>query len=214
MKIPLYFNYIENTFPKLLEEAVSSINHDRIEVRVVRHVKAKPFTQCLNAIQKECFDRKDKCWMFMHCDAEILDNSIIDMILDRYENPQDGEKNASICACDITDLLVLYDTETIQKLDGWDESNFDNSYMELDLRNRILANNFSQPILYNTVCPEQMSHKESSSLRNKNKKGNLFQVYSKSYERDMRNFFRIYHPDCDVDNSAGLVEWKKYVGYV
>lgn len=51
----------------------------------------------------------------MHCDAEILDTSIIDMILERYENPQDGEKIASVCACDITDLLTLYDTQTIQE---------------------------------------------------------------------------------------------------
>lgn len=211
MKIPLYFNYIENTFPKLLEEAVSSVKHDRIEVRVVRHAKAKPFTQCLNAIQRECLDRGDKCWMFMHCDAEILDNSIIDMMLDRYDNPQDGEKIASVAACAVTDLLVLYDTEAIQKLDGWDERNFDNSYMELDLRNRITANNFAQPILYNSDCPEQMSHKESSSLRDKRKEGNLFKVYSKSYERDMRNFFRIHHPGVDVDSDAVMINWKEYV---
>lgn len=210
MKIPLYFNYIENTFPKLLEEAVGSVKHDRIEVRVVRHAKAKPFTQCLNAIQRECLDRGDKCWMFMHCDAEILDNSIIDRMLERYDNPQDGEKIASVAACAITDLLVLYDTEAIQKLGGWDERNFDNSYMELDLRNRIIANNFAQPILDNSDCPEQMSHKESSSLRDKHKEGNLFKVYSKSYERDMRNFFRIHHPGVDVDSDAGMINWKEY----
>lgn len=212
MKIPLYFNYIEDTFPKMLEDAVNSVKHDRIEVRVVRHAKAKPFTQCLNAIQNECLERKNKCWMFMHCDAEILDTAIIDMILDRYENPQDGEQIASVCACAITDLLVLYDTERIQELNGWDEKNFDNSYMEIDLRNRIIANNFTQPILYSSDCPKQMSHKESSSLRNKNKDGNLFEVYSKSFEKDMRNYFRIYHPGSDVDSNDVLVNWQKYVG--
>lgn len=210
MKIPLYFNYIENTFPKLLEDAVNSVKHDRIEVRVVRHAKAKPFTQCLNDIQRECLERNDKCWMFMHCDAEILDPSIIDMILERYENSQDGEKIASVAACSITDLLILYDTERIQELNGWDQENFDNSYMELDLRNRIHANNFTQPVLYAVDCPKQMSHKESSSLRNKKKDGNLFEVYSKSYEKDLRNYFRIYHPDTDVDTNAGLVNWKEY----
>ena len=211
-KIPLYFNYIENTFPKLLEDAVNSIKHDRLEVKVVRHIKAKPFTQCLNAIQRECLERNDKCWMFMHCDAEILDNSIIDMILKRYENPQNGEKIASVCACAITDLLILYDTKNIQKLNGWDEKNFKNSYMEIDLHNRIVKNGFTQPILYNMDCPKQMSHKESSSLRNKNKEGSLVKVYSKSYEHDMRNFFRIYHPKSDVDKNAGLLKWKRYVG--
>lgn len=211
MKIPLYFNYIENTFPELLEKAVNSINHDSIEVRVVRHAKPKPFTQCLNAIQKECFDRKDECWMFMHCDAEILDNSIIDMILHRYQNPENGEKIASVCACNITDLLILYDTKIIHLLDGWDQTNFDNSYMEIDLHNRILKNNFTQPILYRSDCPEQISHKESSSLRNKHKKGSLFKVYSKSYERDMTNFYRIYHPTVNMRKHIGLVGWKKYV---
>lgn len=211
-KIPLYFNYIENTFPKLLDNAVNSIKHNRLEVKVIRHVKPKPFTQCLNAIQKECLERNEKCWMFMHCDAEILDNSIIDMILKRYENPQNGEKIASVCACAITDLLILYDTNLIQELNGWDEKNFNNSYMEIDLHNRIISRGFTQPILYKSDCPKQMSHKESSSLRNKNKKGSLFKVYSKSYEQDMRNFYKIYHPNLNVNINPGLVRWKKYVG--
>lgn len=211
-KIPLYFNYIENTFPRLLEDAVASIKHDRIEVHVVRHAKPKPFTQCLNDIQKECLERGDRCWMFMHCDAEVLDNSIIDMIIERYESPVNGEKIASVCACAITDLLILYDTQTIRKLDGWDDKNFNNSYMEIDLHNRIVASGFTQPILYNVDCPKQMSHKESSSLRNKTKQGSLFKVYSKTYENDMRNFFRIYHSNSNVDNNAGLIRWKKYVG--
>lgn len=214
-KIPLYFNYIEDTFPKLLEDAVQSVSlHDRIEVHVVRHKIAKPFTKCLNAIQKECLDRKDQCWMFMHCDATVLDMSIIDMILERYENPRDGEDIASVCACEITDLLVLYDTEKIHHLNGWDEIHFDNSYMELDLRNRILGSNFTQPILFNSNCPVQMSHKESSSLRNKDKEGNLFDVYSKSFEKDMRNYFRIYHPEQNIANNEVLNKWKEYVEYV
>lgn len=211
MKIPIYFNYIENTFPDLLEDAVKSITHDKLQVHVSRHFKPKPFTQCLNAIQKECLERGDKYWMFMHYDAEILDNSIIDMILDRYENPQDGEKIASVCACHITDLLILFDTKRIQELGGWNEL-FNNSYMELDLTARIVKNGMTQPIIYLSDCPDQISHKESSSLRNKNKKGSLVKVYSKTYENDMRNYYRIYHPEVNLDNNAALIRWKKYIG--
>ena len=211
MKIPIYFNYIENTFPDLLEDAVKSITHDKLQVHVSRHFKPKPFTHCLNAIQKECLERGDKYWMFMHYDAEILDNSIIDMILDRYENPQDGEKIASVCACHITDLLILFDTKRIQELGGWNEL-FNNSYMELDLTARIVKNGMTQPIIYLSDCPDQISHKESSSLRNKNKKGSLVKVYSKTYENDMRNYYRIYHPEVNLDNNAALIRWKKYIG--
>jgi len=211
MKIPIYFNYIENTFPELLDEAIKSITHKKLEVRVSRHVKPKPFTHCLNAIQKECLQRGDKYWMFMHYDAEILDNSIIDMIIDRYENPIGDEKIASVCACNITDLLILLDTQKIQELGGWNEK-FNNSYMEYDLRARIHKNGMKQPILYKTDCPKQISHKESSSLRNKNKKGSLVKVYSKTYESDMRNYYSMYHPTENLDKNAGLLRWKKYIG--
>jgi len=210
MKIPIYFNYIENTFPDLLEDAVKSITHEKLEVHISRHVKPKPFTHCLNAIQKECLDRGDKYWMFMHYDAEILDNSIIDMIINRYENPKKGEKIASVCACHITDLLILFDTKRIQELGGWNEL-FNNSYMELDLTARINNSGMTQPIIYLSDCPEQISHKESSSLRNKNKKGSLVKVYSKTYESDMRNYYRIYHPEVNLDNNAALIRWKKYI---
>lgn len=179
-KIPLYFNYIENTFPKLLQEAVDSVTHERIEVHIVRHDKPKPFTHCLNSIQKECLERGDKCWMFMHCDAEILDNSIFDLRIHRYENPNEDEQIASVTACGITDLLVLFDTQTITEVNGWDDTRFDNSYMELDLRRRIIKNGFSQPILYKEECPVHMSHKEFSSLRSSEKKGNLIKVYTYS----------------------------------
>ena len=207
-KIPLYFNYIENTFPDLLEKAVQSVKHDRIEVRVARHSKPKPFTTCLNEIQKECLERNEKCWFFMHCDAEILDNTIFDLMINRYET---DEKIAAVCACHITDLLVLYDTQDIQTIGCWDDVNFYNSWMTLDLRNRIFKNGFKQPILYNVGCPVQMSHKDSSSLRNKNKEGNLVAVYNKSYEHDLRSFFRIYHPHKDVEKTHELISWKKTV---
>ena len=211
MKIPIYFNYIENTFPQLLEDAVNSITHEKLEVHVSRHVKPKPFTQCLNAIQKECLQRGDKYWMFMHCDAEILDDSIVDMMIDRYENPVGDEKIASVCACTITDLLILFDTDKIEQLGGWDEK-FNNSYMEYDLRHRIISNKMSQPILYKMDCPTQISHKESSSLRNKNKKGSLMKVYSQTYESDIRRYYSMYSPSVNMDKHAGLIKWKKYIG--
>lgn len=209
-KIPLYFNYIENTFPELLEKAVKSIDHDRIEVHVMRHEVPKPFTHCLNMIQKECVLRGDKCWFFMHCDAEILDNTLFDLMIKRYENPE-NEKIAAVCACHITDLLILYDTTVVKSIGGWDDVNFYNSYMTLDMRNRFIKNGFTQPIMYDVPCPVQMSHKESSSLRDNRKKGNLFKVYSSSYEHDLRNFFRIYHPAVDVEKNPDLIAWKKNV---
>jgi len=212
MKIPLYFNYIENTFPELLKAAVESVDHEKIEVHVVRHTVPKPFTHCLNDIQKECLERGDKYWMFMHCDATILDNSIFDLLIKRYENPEPEEKIASVCACSITDLLVLFDTQAIDKLNGWNSEKFDNSFMELDLRHRILRGGFAQPIVYmKCPCPPEMSHKESSSLRDKGKEGNLFKVYSVTYEKDLRNFYAIYRPNMNVDKNVGFINWKKYV---
>lgn len=180
-KIPVYFNYV-GKYPDFLERAVKSIP-ERFEVRVNRNDGPVPFTQCLNKILHTV---DTPVWFFMHYDAEILDPSIFDKLIDQYLL---YPNTASSTSCNITDLLVLYDTEKIKSIGGWDE-NLSNSYMELDLRQRIYQNNFNQPILYESDCPVEMSHKDASQLRNpKDSKNNLADHYKITFKKDYDYFY-------------------------
>jgi GT2 family glycosyltransferase len=122
----------------------------------------------------------------MHYDAEILDASIFDKIIDQYLlNPN----AASSTACDITDLLVLFDTEKIKSIGGWDE-NLKNSYMEIDIRERIFEAGFSQPIVYNVACPDEINHDAASSLRNpEDSDNNLTHIYKVTFREDYDYFY-------------------------
>lgn len=181
MKIPVYFNYV-GKYPQLLERASKSIP-DRFEVRINHNDNPIPFTKCLNKI---LYSVDTPVWFFMHYDAEILDPSIFDKIIDQFILTPNA---ASVTACDITDLLVLFDTNKIKSLGGWDE-NLKNSYMEIDIRQRIYDSGFSQPIIYNVVCPEEINHEDASILRNKNDYDyNLSSVYEKTFIEDYNYFF-------------------------
>lgn len=180
-KIPIYFNYV-GKYPKLLERAVKSIP-DRFDIRINHNEVPVPFTKCLNTILNSV---ETPIWFFMHYDAEILDASIFDKIIDQYLlNPN----AASSTACDITDLLVLFDTEKIKSIGGWDE-NLKNSYMELDIRERIYEAGLSQPIIYNVVCPDEINHDAASSLRNpEDSDNNLTHVYKITFREDYDYFY-------------------------
>jgi hypothetical protein len=181
MKIPVYFNYI-GKYPKLLERAVKSIPN-RFEVRINHNENPVPFTKCLNKI---LYSVETPLWFFMHYDAEILDSSIFDKIIDLYLLNSNA---ASSTACDITDLLVLYNTDKIKSIGGWDE-NLKNSYMEIDLRQRIYDSNYSQPIVYNIDCPSEINHKDASILRKKEDYDyNLSSIYEKTFIEDYNYFF-------------------------
>lgn len=180
-KIPIYFNY-SGVYPNLLERAIKSIP-TRFEVRVNHNDIPIPFTKCLNKI---LYEVETPIWFFMHYDAEILDSCIFDKIIDLYILTPNA---ASSTSCDITDLLVLFDTEKIKSIGGWDE-NLKNSYMDLDLRQRIYDFNFSQPIVYNTVSPIEINHRDASSLRNpEDRKNNLTNVYDKTFREDYEYFY-------------------------
>lgn len=203
-RIPLYFNYV-GTFPKMLDKAVASINHPRIEVRVNMKDKPVPFTKCLNEILAAV---ETPCFFFMHYDAQVLDNTVFDKMIENYE--RDPENTASVSVCEITDLLVMFNTEKIRKLGGWDEG-FKNSYMELDLRMRIHATGYLQPVLYTSLCPPEMTHEDASSLRNNTVEGNIVAVYNDSYRKDIIRYYSKY-PELDkpadyegwVDNTLGF----------
>jgi hypothetical protein len=142
----------------------------------------------------------------MHYDAEILDSSIFDQLFNAFENvPND---TASVTACTIVDLLVLYDTEKIRAIGGWDE-NFKNSYMELDLRNRIFNNSMQQIILYTeTDCPPEVKHTAASSLRRHTIEGNIAKVYDESFTNDMIHFFEKYPHENKPDFYDDYIEGK------
>jgi GT2 family glycosyltransferase len=180
-KIPVYFNYV-GKYPQFLEKAIKSIP-ERFDVRVNHNEIPVPFTKCLNTILNSV---ETPIWFFMHYDAEILDASIFDKIIDQYLlNPN----AASSTACDITDLLVLFDTEKIKSIGGWDE-NLKNSYMELDIRERIFEAGFSQPIVYNVVCPDEINHDAASSLRNpEDSDNNLTHIYKVTFREDYDYFY-------------------------
>jgi hypothetical protein len=182
MKIPIYFNYV-GKYPKLLERAINSIP-DRFEVRINHNETPVSFTKCLNKILNTV---ETPVWFFMHYDAEILDITIFDKIIDQYLLTPNC---ASSTACDITDLLVLFNTEIIKSIGGWDE-NLKNSYMEIDLRERIFEGGYNQPILYNIGCPIEINHKDASILRNPEQYDyNLTYVYDKTFKEDYEYFYK------------------------
>lgn len=190
-KIPIYFNYT-GKYPDLLDKAKKSIPEE-FEVRVNFENPVRPFTYCLNKILNSV---DEPVWFFMHYDAQILDSNILNIMLEKYY--ENKETVASVCACNITDLLILFDTEKIKKIGGWDEG-FQNSYMELDLRNRIFSNGFTQPIIYDVDCPKEIDHDEASKLRYKNDKdNNLYEIYIKSLKNDIIRFKEKY-PEQGVD---------------
>jgi hypothetical protein len=195
--IPLYFNYI-GTMHSLLGKAISSIQHPKIKVCINAIPKPVPFTKCLNKILAEV---DTPCFFFMHYDAEVIDQTIFDKMIELYENSDDTL--ASVTSCNITDLLVLYDTNRIRTLGGWDE-HFKNSYMEMDLRIRIAQAGFVQTIMYDLPCPPEMIHKEASALRNREKEGNISQVYDVTFINDIKRFYS-KHPEQEMPDS--LLPW-------
>lgn len=185
-KIPVYFNYV-GAYPKLLERAVKSIP-DRFEVRVNYNEQPVPFTKCLNKILHEV---NTPIWFFMHYDAEILNPVIFDKIIDQYLLHNNA---ASSTACNITDLLVLFDTNKIKSIGGWDE-NLKNSYMEIDIRQRIYENGYCQPIVHEIDNPIEINHKDASSLRNPtDSDNNLTELYRKTFKEDYDYFFKKWEP--------------------
>jgi len=181
-KIPIYFNYV-GTYPDLLSRAIKSIP-ERFEVRVNYNETPVNFTKCLNKILNEV---DSPIWFFMHYDAEILDISIFDKIIDLFLLTPNA---ASTTACNITDLLVLYNTEKIKQIGGWDE-NLKNSYMEIDIRQRMCDHGFSQPIVYDIDNPKEINHKDASSLRNpQDKENNLTDLYKVTFKEDYEYFFK------------------------
>jgi hypothetical protein len=199
--IPLYLNYIDNCFPEMLDRAIESIAHPDIDVRVVVQKQPRPFTECLNDILR---DVETSLFMFMHYDCIVLDNTIFDDILSKY-NDKDV---ASVTACDITDLLVLYDTAKIREIGAWDPK-FKNSYMDLDLRNRIFRYDYEQIILHHGVCHPKLDHKDASSLRNKEKDGNIANVYDDTFKNDMLYYYEKY-PDEPRAEYYGIVKNGEY----
>lgn len=203
-RIPLYFNYIENTLPHLLDAAIRSVEgHPRLDVRVKRWDTPRPFTHCLNTILEDVGDAP--CWFFMHYDAEVIDHTIIDKMIETFD--RDRNSIASVSACNIFDLLALYNTKLIRRLGGWD-TNLKNSYMELDLHERILKNKMKHVVLESNDCPRAMIHKDASSLRNPTKDGNIYHVYKKSYLEDIE----YYHKKYQLKQDENMVEeWKKHM---
>jgi hypothetical protein len=186
MKIPLYFNFT-GKYQNLLDLALKSVSSiDLIEVIVHEEKPTKPFTYCLNKI----LEKNNGLWFFMHYDAEVIDENIFNILISKYN--ENIELTASVASCDIVDLLALYDSNKLKKINGWD-SEFLNSYMELDLRNRIYENNLIQPIIYNSVCPPEIIHNNASSLRRKDdSENNLYHTYVHSLKNDIKRFVEKY----------------------
>lgn len=202
MKIPVYFNYV-GKYPELLKRAIKSIP-ERFEVRVNENQTPAPFTKCLNKILNEV---ESPVWFFMHYDAEIMNHEIFDKIIDIFLLTPNA---ASSTSCEITDLLVLFDTEKIKNIGGWDE-NLKNSYMELDLRQRIYDYGYSQPIIHQTVNPPEINHKDASKLRNPNdRENNLTDIYDITFKEDYEYFYKKWEMIYEKPDYNSLVDdWNK-----
>ena len=208
--VPFYLNFVGKR-RDLLNKAIESVPKDICELRLLKHSSPIPFTRCLNRMLEECLDNKDKNFIFMHYDAEILDKSIILEIVNEWKHKEISKRthgnNASnpafVSACGLTDLLVLFDVETINDLGGWDE-NLKNSFMELDLMNRchMILPSIPYPILYPNVTEVKgkLIHKSASALRNREAQENIKHVYDISMPKDFEYFHKKWPPGCTAIN--------------
>jgi hypothetical protein len=214
--IPLYFNFI-GCREDLLDRAIKSIPKNICDVRVQRWDSPQPFTKCLNKILNEC--EKER-FLFMHYDAEIINESIILELEHEWrtqavlkENPYwQHRKNlwgidelAFIAATSIPDLLTLYNVELMKDLGGWDEG-LNNSYMDLDLCERL--NVLEIPHLFLHRGKDEIEgvlhHKETASqLRNPDHPDNIAAVYDTTYPRDFEYFWSKWPLSPEDD-------WSKY----
>lgn len=189
-KIPLYFNFVGSQ-KDLLERAMESYDRvagDIIDVRVHYSYRPRKFTTCLNEILK----MNDEPYFFAHYDSVLEDRSAVEGIL----NFERADNIAIVGHTHIVDLLMLVVPNVVRKVGGWDE-NFSNSWMDLDLYNRLNAAGLGHSIVNPDIAQGRgVDHSKASTAR---VDPILGKVYAKTMLEDTNTYFDRYasraHPE-------------------
>ena len=185
MKTPLYFNY-SGSRRDLLDRAITSYEKHAghlLDIRVNYSVKPRKFTACLNEILRACSN--EKRYFFAHYDSELESAEPIVKML------EDDSGSALISWTNITDLLMLVDVEQVNSVSGWDES-FSNSYMEIDLINRLIEVEKTIKVVHPILEGEGLLHNNASTIRDKNQADNIAYVYGQTLLKDALLYYTRY----------------------
>ena len=196
--IPFYFNFV-GAREDLLERAVASVPKDICDVRVQRWEKPHPFTKSLNKILREC---DSKLFFFMHYDATVQHPDILLAMVDEWRRRTralqlrpGSERTPFVPACGVVDILILYDTEVMEDIGGWDEG-FNNSWMELDMNNIAHQLCLPIPVIFpgKENIPGYLDHKDFSTLRDPDNPENIKSTYDITLPRDFEYYYRKWPP--------------------
>jgi hypothetical protein len=179
-KVPLYFNYV-GAQRDLLDRAIASyesIAGDLLDIRVHYANAPRKFSTCLNEILKI----NDEPYFFAHFDSVLEKRSAVQNILDRER----GESTAIVGHCAIVDLLMLVVPAAVRRVGGWDEK-FSNSWMDLDLYNRLAGSGLAVDVLHrDAVDGRGVLHLSASSARNDPV---MKKVYAASMMDDLESYY-------------------------
>lgn len=179
-KTPLYFNYV-GAQRDLLDRAIESYDSvagDILDIRVHYSHKPRKFSTCLNEILKI----NDEPYLFSHFDAVLESRTTIENIL----NFSRGSTCAIVAHCAIVDLLMLVVPSNVRKIGGWDES-FCNSWMDLDLYNRLGPAGLTMDILHRDIVDGRgIAHLSASSSRNDPM---IRKVYARTMREDLETYY-------------------------
>ena len=186
MRTPLYFNY-SGARRDLLDRAIDSYQSHAdhlIDIRVNYSVQPRHFSKCLNEILRAV--GTEKKFFFAHYDSEIESCLPIETML------KDNSNSAILSWTLVTDLLMLVDTDKVKSVGGWDEL-FCNSYMELDLINRLAQEGMPLKVINDTIHHGNgLLHNDASVLRSKVQAENIAKVYSETFLKDALNYYTRY----------------------
>ena len=179
-KTPLYFNYV-GAQREMLDRAIGSyedVAGDLLDIRVHYATRPRKFSTCLNEILRI----NDEPYLFAHFDSVLQKRSAVQNLLDFNRSPNTG----IVAHCAIVDLLMLVVPEKIRHIGGWDEA-FSNSWMDLDLYNRLAAAGMTVDVLHRDVVDGRgVSHLSASSARNDPV---MKKVYAASMMSDLETYY-------------------------
>jgi len=182
-KVPLYFNYVGSQ-RNLLDRAIGSydsIAGDILDIRVHYSHRPRKFSVCLNEILR----LNDEPYLFSHFDAVLESRTAVENLVN-----YNRDSNCAILGhCALVDLLMLVVPSQVRKVGGWDES-FSNSWMDLDLYNRLGPAGLKLDILHRDIVDGRgVAHLDASSSR---KDPTIKKEYTKTMMQDLNTYYSRY----------------------
>lgn len=189
-KTPLYFNYVGSQ-RDLLDRAIESYDRlagDILDIRVHYSHKPRKFSTCLNEILR----LNDQPYLFSHFDTVLQSRSAVENILS-FRRDADC---AIVGHCALVDLLMLVVPDMVRTVGGWDES-FSNSWMDLDLYNRLGPAGLKIDVIHRDVVDGRgIAHLDASSSR---KDPTIKKVYTKTMREDLETYYSRYGSKTDSE---------------